>query len=338
MLCLLARHTLGVAATLTVAAAMVAPAGAQTTSPVADHGALSVSGNHIVDSHVKPVALAGVSFFWSNTGWGEEKFYNADAVGHFAKDWHVSLVRAAMGADFGGDYLTDPAANQARAETVIDAAIANGIYVLIDWHSHHAEQNPQAAATFFTAMAQKYGTTPNVIYEIYNEPLNTDTWSGGVKPYAETVVAAIRAVDPDNLIVVGSPTWSQDVDIAAADPIKATNIAYTLHFYAGSHKQELRTKANKAMALGVPLFVTEWGTVNANGNGGVDAAETYKWQSYMQAHCLSQANWSVSDKPESASLFKPGASPTGPWSDADLTPSGKLVRDIVMKASTTTCQ
>ncbi|MBW8882671.1 MAG: cellulase family glycosylhydrolase, partial [Asticcacaulis sp.] len=131
------------------------------------------------------------------------------------------------------------------------------------------------------------------------------------------------------------PNWSQDVDVAAANPVKAANIAYTLHFYAGSHKQDLRDKAEKAMALGAPLFVTEWGSVNADGGGAVAVEETGKWQAFMRANCLSQANWAVSDKAESASLFRPGASPTGPWTDDDLTPSGKLVRDIVSHASMT---
>ncbi|ESQ88592.1 endoglucanase [Asticcacaulis sp. AC460] len=304
-------------------------------TPVDDHGALKVAGNRIVDSHDKPVKLNGVSFFWSNSGWGQEKFYNPSAVATFAKDWNVSLVRAAIGIDGPGGYKQDPAAGRERAEALVDAAIANGVYVIIDWHSHRAETDPQAAVDFFTAMAQKYGHTPNVIYEIYNEPLGNAQWSGQVKPYAQTVIDAIRATDPDNLIVVGSPTWSQDVDIAAADPVTGGNVTYTLHFYAGTHKQGLRDKGDKALKMGASLFVSEWGSVNANGDGGADVKETGRWQNWMAANCLSQANWAVSDKKEGASLFKPGASATGPWADTDLTPSGLLVRDILKNASTT---
>ncbi|MTV40622.1 glycoside hydrolase family 5 protein [Duganella radicis] len=180
-------------------------------TPVQTHGALRIEGSQLVDQHGKQVALAGPSFFWSNTGWGQERFYNAEAVKTFATGWHASVVRAAMGVDEGGGLLED-VANRARVETVVDAAIANGIYVIIDWHSHHAEQYPDQAVAFFTAMARKYGGTPNVIYEIYNEPLDV-SWSGTIKPYAEKVIAAIRAADPDNLIVVGTPKWSQDVDV-----------------------------------------------------------------------------------------------------------------------------
>ncbi|ESQ74362.1 glycoside hydrolase family 5 protein [Asticcacaulis sp. AC402] len=321
-------------AMLVMAAPLLFATAAWASTPVGDHGALKVTGNRIVDSHDKPVKLNGVSFFWSNTGWGQEKFYNSAAVATFARDWNVSVVRAAIGIDGSGGYKEDPVAGRTRAEAIVDAAIANDVYVIIDWHSHHAETDPQLAVDFFTAMARKYGHTPNVIYEIYNEPLREADWKTTVKPYSQTVINAIRAIDPDNLIVVGSPTWSQDVDIAAADPVTGGNITYTLHFYAGSHKQDLRDKGDAALKMGASLFVSEWGTVNANGDGDADAAETTRWQTWMQANCLSQANWSVSDKKEGASLFKPGASATGPWTDTDLTPSGLLVRDILKNAST----
>ncbi len=301
---------------------------AAAATPVQTHGALRTDGNRVVDKSGKPVALAGPSFFWSNTGWNQEKFYNANAVKIFATEWKASLVRAAMGVDNRGGYLQDRA-NQARVETVVDAAIANGVYVIIDWHSHHAERHPEEAASFFRKMAEKYGHTPNLIYEIYNEPLQDTAWTGTIKPYAEKVIAAIRAVDPDNVIIVGTPAWSQDVDIAAGDPLKGSNLAYSLHFYAGSHKQGLRDKADAAMKKGAPLFVTEWGSINADGNGAVDYDETRRWQDYLRQHCLSQAQWAVSDKNEGASLFKPGTSGTGPWTDADLTDSGKLLREIL---------
>ena len=325
---------------LLVAGAAIAclmTASAHATTPVEAHGALSVEGTHIVDAHGQPVALGGVSFFWGNTGWGQERFYNAGAVRAFARDWHASLIRAAMGVDARGGYFDDPKGNAARVDTLVKAAIKEGVYVIIDWHSHHAHEKPEAAVAFFTKMATKYGKYPNVIYELYNEPLNTADWHGQVKPYAETVIDAIRKVDPHNLIVVGSPTWDQDVDVAAADPISGrANIVYSLHFYAGTHHDDVRAKAAKAIALGAPLFVSEWGSVNADGGGAVDVAETAKWQQFLAENCLSQANWAVSDKKEGAAMFRPGTRADGRWTDADLTPSGALTRDI-LKTATHSC-
>ncbi|MFC4292506.1 glycoside hydrolase family 5 protein [Sphingorhabdus arenilitoris] len=297
-------------------------------TPVEQFGALSVTGNRITDASGRAIALSGVSHFWSNSNWGQEGLYTAEAVDYFADEWDASLFRAAMGVDAGGGYLEDKA-NEVRTRKVIDAAIEKGAYVLIDWHSHHAEDHPDEAVKFFTRMAEIYGDKPNVIYEIYNEPLNI-SWSDTLKPYSEKVIAAIRKVDPDNLIIVGTPNWSQDVDVAAKDPIQGyNNIAYTMHFYAGTHREELRKKTQAALDAGLAIFVTEWGAINANGDGDVDAASVAEWFQFLDKNCLSSANWAVSTKKEGASIFKSSTPQTGPWTDRDLTASGKLVKGIV---------
>lgn len=298
---------------------------------VETHGALSVNGNRIVNKADEPIALAGASLFWSNNGWGGERYYRENVVKYLQENWNATLVRASMGVEDNGGYITNPTQNQNRVETVVDAAIANGMYVIIDWHSHHAEDYTQEAVTFFKAMATKYGETENVIYEIYNEPLSV-SWSAVVKPYAETVIAAIRAIDPDNLIIVGSPRWSQNVHQAAADPILGyPNIAYTLHFYAASHKSSLRTRAQQAVNNGLALFVTEWGTVSASGDGAVDAESTEAWVEFMRTNKISHANWAFNDKVEGASVLVSGTDPSlDTWPESSLTESGKLVKSIVL--------
>ena len=307
--------------------------------PVAVHGPLSVSGSNIVDQNNNIVSFAGNSLFWSNTGFGAEGFYNADVVDWLQEDFNATIVRAAMGVDAPpnegishvqwGGYLGDPQGNMNRVTTVVDAAIANDMYVIIDWHSHHAEDYREEAIGFFTQMAQRYGNNPHVIYEIYNEPITRD-WSNAIKPYAEAVIAAIRAIDPDNLIIVGTGFFSQEVDVASQDPITGfSNIAYTLHFYAGTHGEGLRQRARTAINNGLALMVTEWGTVNADGDGGVDEDSTEEWRQFMDQHNLSHMNWSVHDKDEGASVLRPGASTQGGWSDFDLTESGRFVRDII---------
>ncbi len=321
-------------ATVAVALAQSACAGtpAANVSPapgsagiVSQHGRLQVQGNRIVGAHGRPVSLAGNSFFWSQ--W-MGRFYTAETVAWLKQDWGTTVVRAALGVHKEDGYLQHPRVNRNRVTTVVDAAVANDLYVIIDWHDHHAEEHTAEAAAFFADMAKRYGHLPNVIYEIYNEPLRI-SWPNTIKPYAEKVIAAIRAHDPDNLIVVGTPSWSQRVDLAAADPIKDPNVAYTLHFYAGTHKADLRAKAEEALALGAALFVTEWGTCNADGNGPIDQASVREWMDFMRKHDLSHCNWSISDKRETASVVKHGASAKGRWKDSDLTPSGLLVRDLI---------
>lgn len=298
-------------------------------TPVGRHGALRVQGNAIVNQHGSPVSFAGPSLFWSNDGWGAERFYNAGAIETIAEDWQAGIVRAAVGVDGRGGYLANPESNTQRAIRVIDAAIDHGLYVLIDWHSHHAEDHLPEAIEFFDQMSRRYAGEPNVIYEIYNEPLRV-SWSEVVKPYALAVIEAIRANDPDNLIVVGTPFWSQRVDEASADPIDAfENIAYALHFYAGTHQQELRDRAAAALDNGVALMVTEWGSVNADGDGEVDIESVNEWMNFLRRNQLTHLNWALNDKEEGASILQPGANANGPWSEADLTESGKLARSLI---------
>jgi endoglucanase len=296
-------------------------------SPVEAHGRLQVCGTKICGKGGKPVQLRGMSLFWSNSGWGGEKFYEASVVNTLADTWHATVIRAAVGVQEQGGYLAASSSNKARAKVVIDAAIAKGMYVIVDWHSHALIEDD--AIAFFKEMATAYAASPHVIWEPFNEPVK-QSWSTQLKPYHEKIIAAIRAAGSQNLVVVGSPTWSQDVDVAAADPITTDkNVAYTLHFYAGTHKQWLREKAERAMQRGVALFVTEWGTCDASGNGGFDPASSKVWTDWMDANVISSANWALNDKAETASAFGRSARISGPWTDGQLTPSGRWVKAYI---------
>ena len=293
------------------------------------HGALSVSGNKIVDKNGEPISLRGMSLFWSQI---KGKYYNYDCVKWLRDDWKCTIVRAALGvemADSIDGYLVNKEAEYQKIITVIDAAIDLGIYVLVDLHDHHAHQNKREAIEFFKKIATKYGDKPNIIYEIYNEPMQI-SWADDVKPYSEDVIKAIRELDPDNIIVAGTTTWSQDVDTAAMDPLNFNNIVYSLHFYASSHKQDLRDKATAALDQGVALFVTEFGTTEYTGDGFIDTVEVAAWFEFMESNSLSWCNWSIGDKDETSAALKPGADAKGGWSDEDINFSGHLVRDKIM--------
>lgn len=295
------------------------------TAAVVDRfGVIHVKGNSIVDKNENPAALHGMSLFWSQ--WGG-KYFNENCINWLKDDWNCTIVRAAMGVEAGG-FLTNPDAEMSKVTAVIDACIKNGIYVIVDWHDHHAQDHTQESKEFFKAIAQKYGDKPNIIYELYNEPLQV-SWTGVIKPYAEEVIKVIRQYDPDNLIVVGTPNWSQDVDIASKDPLKDSNVAYSFHFYTSTHDSLLRNKALTAMKNGAPLFVTEFGISEASGNGTINYAETEKWLSFVSEYRLSTCNWSVMDKDETSAALRPGSEAKGGWTEKDLSVSGKFNRDYI---------
>jgi len=295
------------------------------TTIVNIHGRLRVNGNKIVNKDNVPVSLAGNSFFWSNDNWGGERYYKSEVVSWLKNDWESTIVRAAMGVEDPGGYIDNKTANLDRVKTIVEAAIDQGLYVIVDWHSHHAEDNINEAQLFFKEIATLYGDYDNLIYELYNEPLNI-SWTNVIKPYAITIIATIREIDPDNLIVVGTPEWSQRVDLAALDPITSySNIAYTLHFYTEHHGQWLRDRASGALDDGIALFVTEWGSI---GYTSVDT-EANLWMDWCFQNKISHLNWAVNDKLEPWSILISGASSSGGWSDSELTKAGQLAKNII---------
>jgi Endoglucanase len=328
------RSTIRLAAlACVVAAALFLTGCSPRMSPIARHGALSVKDGHIVNRHGEPPQLRGISFSWSV--WGGKKYYNPEVVNWLVDDFRTTVLRLSMAIEPDSGYLRYPQEQTALIEQVADAAIQRGVYVIIDWHDHNADKNKTEARAFFSRMAQRYAGTPNVIYEVWNEP-ERQTWQT-VKDYAIDVIAEIRRHDPDNLIVVGSPHWDQDVDLVAADPITGVpNIAYAFHFYASdlNHQEQLRAKADAALAQGLPLFITEWGVGEANGDGVFDREKTGQWMAWMERNRLSWANWNLTDKAETTAILKPGARVSGSWGRAELTAAGRYIRRQLRKSNT----
>ncbi|MBV9988393.1 MAG: glycoside hydrolase family 5 protein [Chitinophagaceae bacterium] len=294
-----------------------------TAQPVMKHGRLQVNGTQLIDQSGQPIALHGVSFGWHN--WWP-RFYTAGTVDWLYRDWNCSVVRAAMGVEPDKGYIKDPAGSTQLVRTVVDAAIKSGIYVIIDWHSHNI--NLAEAKAFFREMATAYGKYPNVIYELFNEP-DRESWKE-VKDYSIELIRLIREIDPDNIILVGSPHWDQDIHLPAEDPITGfKNLMYSLHFYAGTHKQWLRDRADAAIAKGLPVFISESAGMEASGNGAIDQEEWQRWIDWMDARKLSWVSWSVSDKDETCSMLLPIAGSDGKWELKDLKEWGIRTRNYL---------
>jgi len=297
-------------------------------TPVQINGQLHIANGQIVNKDGVPPQLRGISMSWSI--WQGRKYYNTDVVDWLHKDFNISLLRVSMAVQPDSGYLQLPNEQKKLVINMIDRAIKKGIYVLIDWHDHNGHLHVEQSKKFFGQMAKKYKGVPNVIYEIWNEPERV-TWDT-VKNYALQIIPEIRKHDKENLIVVGTPHWDQDVDIAAADPIKGfDNIAYSFHFYATepNHQDGLRAKGDKAIQSGLPLLVTEWGVGEADGNGAFDTEKNATWLKWMQDYKLSWANWNITDKKETTAILQPGAPVNGGWTEAQLTPAGNYIRKVL---------
>ena len=292
---------------------------------VADYGALHVEGAHLISADGRRVQLRGISTHGIN--WFPE-YVNAAAFKEYRETWGANVMRLAMyTAEYNG-YMTG--GNRTALKNLIRQGVGyatdNDMYVIVDWHIL-SDNNPltykDEAKAFFREMAGEFSSHNNVLYEICNEPNGGTTWAD-VRAYAREVIPVIRACDPDAVILVGSPEWSQRVDLAAAEPLSEfDNIMYTLHFYAGTHKSDLRLRMERAAAAGLPIFVSEYGICDASGNGALDKAEAGRWVASMDKLGISYVNWNLSNKAESSSIVSAGCRKTSGFAQSDLTESGQ---------------
>ncbi len=312
---------------LSVIAALALELSASAQSPVERHGQLRVEGTQLVDSKGAPVQLRGVSMGWHNM-W--PRFYNQGTVDRLTGDWGADLVRCSVGvAHLDSGFDCDSVAAYAVVDSIVQGAVRNGAYVLVDFHSH---PNKLAdAKRFFTHVAGKYGHLPNIMYEIWNEPTEVP-WSE-CKAYAEELIPVIRALDPDGIVVVPTPRWDQEVDKAADDPIAGVpGLLYSLHYYAATHTGWLRDKAQYALDKGLPLIMSECASMLHTGDGVVDTKEWDEWMRFADEKGISWAAWSISDKDETCSMLRPSAASDGrEWRDSDLKPWAVLVKHYLRR-------
>ena len=312
-----------------IAACMTLAAGCA-SSKAPELPALYVEGTQLMAAG-KPVAMRGVSFGWHNI-W--PRFYNKEAVKHLHDDWGVQLFRAAIGADdhakadnpgIHGGYMGEPEFALECLYNVVDGAIESGSYVIVDWHSHLLHM--AEAKDFFTKVATRYADCPNVIYELYNEPVN-DSWAE-LKAYAEELIPVIDSISTVHpLILMGCPHWDQDINLPAEDPLTCyDNLMYTVHFYAATHKDYLRERSDAALAAGIPIFLSECAACEASGDGPMDMDSWQAWSGWAASKGISIITWSISDKAETCSMFTPEASSEGPWKDEVIKPWGTIVKN-----------
>jgi len=296
-------------------------------SALARYGHLQVRGKLLCDQRGTPVNLHGV-FIRGLTR--EAKYVNEKCFRTMVDEWKVEVIRVPfMSAQWYSEpsYIGD-ANYEGQLYKAIELCEKLGVYCIVDWHVL-GDGNPMThakeAEKFFTKLSKKYAKKTHLIYELCNEPNGKEvSWDGVVKPYAESMIRVIRKNAPESIVIVGSSTWSQDVDIAARNPLTEKNILYAFHFYAGSHKQDLRDKVARA-AQTLPLFSSEWGTSNYDAQGGPFVEESTKWIEFMRERNIGWCHYALTDFPESAAMLKTNTPATGEWKQSDLTASGAFI-------------
>ena len=292
---------------------------------------LHVDGTYLVNEageHVQLYGMSthGLSFF--------PEYVNYDTFATLRNDWGTNCVRLAMyTAEYNGYCISGNENKEALKNLIrngVQYATDLGMYVIVDWHIL-SDQDPNVykedAKTFFMQMSEEFADHTNVLYEICNEPNGYATWES-VKSYAEEVIPCIRQNDEDAVILIGSPTWSQDIDKALANPVNADNIMYTLHFYAGTHKEYLRERMENCINGGLPVFISEFGMCDASGNGGNDFDSAGKWMELINKYEISFMCWNLANKNESSSVIRSDVTKVSGWSEDELSDSGKWIRNV----------
>ncbi len=295
---------------------------------------LQVKGTELCNSKGEEIQLKGMSSH--GLGWYGD-YINEKSVKYVRDEMGGNVIRLAMYTEGNGSYTANPNTNKTKVYEGIDIAIELGMYVIVDWHilsDNDPNEYKEEAKEFFKEVTKKYKDTPNVIYEICNEP-NGDkvTWSNSIKPYAEEIIPIIREESPKSIIIVGTANWCQDILYPANDPLDFENIMYACHFYSGTHTEWLRERIDAALAKGIPIIISEWGSSAADGNGGVFPAETLKWIEFLEERNISWLNWSLCNKGETSAALKESATFDGDWTDEDLSESGRIVKEAMLKGT-----
>ncbi len=303
-------------------------------TPVDVNGQLQVCGTKLCNEHGNPVQLRGMSTH--GTQW-YARCLTGGSLDALADDWNADVLRVSTYVQEGG-YESDPAHFTALADSLIEQASARGMYVIVDWHMLDPG-DPMAtldnARRFFTDIARRHKDRDNILYEIANEPSGV-SWPR-IKSYAEQIIPVIRDIDADAPVLVGTRAWSSfgipegaDESEVVNNPVDASNIMYTFHFYAASHRDDYLAVLARA-ADRIPVFVTEFGTQNHAGEGADDFAMSQRYLDLMADRRISWVNWNFSDDHRSGAVFRTGTcAADGPWTGtSSLKPAGVWIRDRI---------
>lgn len=306
--------------------------GGEADTPVAANGQLRVCGTGLCNEQGTRIQLRGMSTH--GTQWYSQCVTDG-SLDTLANDWDADVLRISTYVQEGG-YETDPARFTALVNSYIDELTARGLYAIVDWHMldpGDPHVNLQRAKTFFTAIAERNNGKNNIIYEVANEP-NGVSWQT-IKSYHEQIVPVIRAKDPDAVILLGTRAWSSlgvsdgaNESEVVNNPVNASNVMYTFHFYAASHREEYLSALSRA-ADRIPVFITEFGTQDYAGEGPNDFAMSQRYLDLAASKKISWVNWNYSDDHRSGAVWTEGTCASGDFGAHRLKEAGAWIRDRI---------
>lgn len=290
------------------------------------NGWLSVDGNRLINQRKEEVQFTGVSSHgiqWFGELYNKENLEQLKALG-------VNIFRVAMYVNPDDDGYVKNRELKDKVMELVDICVELDMYVIVDWHILN-DNNPTKYQTeakeFFSDISAKYKDTPNVIYEICNEPNGDVEWERDVKGYAEDVIGAIRANSPKSLVIVGTPRWSREMVAVANSPLNIENVVYAVHFYAGSDNVTLRDKIDNFRDQGFAVFVSECGMTDATGAGELHPDAFKRWAEYLADRKISWVYWSFTNKDEGSAMLKSDYK-VGDEIEESLSESGKAVKEF----------
>jgi hypothetical protein len=308
--------------------------------------ALYVDGNKIKDPCGNEVVLRGISLIdlghlqdWQG---GVINMLNritdktdpcGSSIGWYPKIIRIPIVPAdthqcCWPYEFNPNDLNDPANESLYnlLRTTVNACAAKDMYAIIDWHYiDDTFRHVQTTSAFWTFMAPRFANDNHVMFELYNEPTNgygTDAvnWML-VRKDMQTWINIVRTYAPDNIILVGGPSFCQTIGPVAGNPPIGDDIAIVSHIYPAHWLSIYGSQQNfkdniTTCAAAYPVIMTEWG-FTSNSDTLLNGTITNYGQPLMdfrEQYGISNTAWVASYNWGPPMFWEPPSPlPTGAW-------------------------
>jgi hypothetical protein len=280
---------------------------------------LSISGTDIT-ANGQPIRLRGVNmgdpFLARNQSW--YPMYSTANYATLAQDWHANVVRISI---FPTQWKNmDHATLLAGLGREVNAALDNGMYVIISYHvigwpngwyqpayagnpADTYDSSTSVATSFWTQMAQTYGSDTRIIFDLWNEPAHdssdwadTNYWAE-LKPSYESLIQTVRNNGAQNIVLATGSGWASWLAGIKDNPLADSKVVYAYHKYSvnGSNTAAEWNRDTGGLIGVKPVMVSEWGYEDhdvANPTWpGSQASYGDAFTQWMESNHLSNLAW-----------------------------------------------